>query len=106
MRVAVFGASAMVGQGVLDACLQDPRVDDILVVARTPLNPRHPRRRFGWRAGPWALETGSGRVEELGGPRPDLAVIKAGRPGGPPPTGVEDEPPGRVRPGQRRVLGM
>lgn len=31
----------MVGQGVLDACLRDPRVSDVLVVGRTPLNPRH-----------------------------------------------------------------
>ncbi|MEV6181834.1 epimerase [Streptomyces sp. NPDC052016] len=45
MRVAVFGASGMVGHGVLDACLQDPRVDDILVVGRTPLNLRHPKVR-------------------------------------------------------------
>ncbi|MDX3762410.1 epimerase [Streptomyces sp. AK02-04a] len=45
MRVAVFGASGMVGHGVLDACLNDPRVGDILVVGRTPLNLRHPKVR-------------------------------------------------------------
>jgi nucleoside-diphosphate-sugar epimerase len=45
MRVAVFGVSGMVGHGILDACLQDPRVDDILNVGRTPLNLHHPKVR-------------------------------------------------------------
>lgn len=35
----------MVGHGLLDACHQDPRVDDILVVGCTPLNLRHPKVR-------------------------------------------------------------
>ncbi|MFE0820693.1 hypothetical protein [Streptomyces sp. NPDC058847] len=43
--MAVFGASGMVGHGVLDACLNDPRVGDILVVGRTPLNLRRPKVR-------------------------------------------------------------
>lgn len=45
MRVIVFGVSGMVGHGVLDACLRDARVDDILVVGRRPLNLRHPKVR-------------------------------------------------------------
>ncbi|MFE2912966.1 NAD-dependent epimerase/dehydratase family protein [Kitasatospora indigofera] len=45
MRVAVLGASGMVGHGVLDACLRDPRVEDVLVVGRTPLNTVHPKVR-------------------------------------------------------------
>ncbi|MFF2732251.1 NAD-dependent epimerase/dehydratase family protein [Streptomyces sp. NPDC058008] len=42
MRVAIFGASGMVGHGVLDACLRDPRIHDILVIGRAPLGLRHP----------------------------------------------------------------
>ncbi|WP_405539428.1 epimerase [Streptomyces sp. NBC_00075] len=45
MRVVIFGASGMVGQGVLRACLLDRSVDDILVVGRTPLNVVHRKVR-------------------------------------------------------------
>ncbi|SEO49573.1 Rossmann-fold NAD(P)-binding domain-containing protein [Actinacidiphila rubida] len=41
MRVAVFGASGMVGHGVLDACLRDPGITDVLVVGRRPLGADH-----------------------------------------------------------------
>jgi uncharacterized protein YbjT (DUF2867 family) len=37
MKVIVFGASGMIGQGVLRECLLDPRVERVLVVGRTPL---------------------------------------------------------------------
>jgi uncharacterized protein YbjT (DUF2867 family) len=43
MRVAVFGASGMVGGGVLLECLDDPRVASVLVVGRTPTGMRHPK---------------------------------------------------------------
>ncbi|MFE5941983.1 NAD(P)H-binding protein [Streptomyces sp. NPDC056480] len=33
----LFGASGMVGQGVLRACLEDPEVTEVLAVARRPL---------------------------------------------------------------------
>jgi len=36
MRVILFGATGMVGQGVLRECLLDPEVTDVLVVGRTP----------------------------------------------------------------------
>ncbi|QFZ72487.1 NAD(P)H-binding protein [Streptomyces fagopyri] len=45
MRVALFGASGMVGQGVLRACLQDGEVEEVVLVARTPLKARHPKIR-------------------------------------------------------------
>ncbi|MGC0367424.1 uncharacterized protein YbjT (DUF2867 family) [Rhodococcus sp. 27YEA15] len=35
MRVAIFGASGMIGQGVLRACLADPTVEQIVVIGRT-----------------------------------------------------------------------
>ncbi|WP_052424649.1 NAD-dependent epimerase/dehydratase family protein [Streptomyces fulvoviolaceus] len=40
MRVIIFGATGMTGQAALRACVEDPGVDEILVVGRTPL----PRR--------------------------------------------------------------
>ncbi|GGN46168.1 NAD-dependent epimerase/dehydratase family protein [Streptomyces fuscichromogenes] len=45
MRVIVFGASGMVGQGVLRACLLEPDVTEVLAVVRIPLNSEHPKLR-------------------------------------------------------------
>jgi uncharacterized protein YbjT (DUF2867 family) len=36
MKVILFGATGMVGQGVLRECLVDPGVTDVLVVGRSP----------------------------------------------------------------------
>lgn len=35
MKVILFGATGMVGQGVLRECLPDPDVDAVLAVGRT-----------------------------------------------------------------------
>lgn len=43
MKVIIFGATGMVGQGVLRECLLDPRVERVLAVGRTPLEARHPK---------------------------------------------------------------
>ncbi|AJE38966.1 NAD(P)H-binding protein [Streptomyces nodosus] len=43
MKVVLFGASGMVGQGVLRACLLDPAVTRVLVVVRNPLGVSHPK---------------------------------------------------------------
>jgi uncharacterized protein YbjT (DUF2867 family) len=45
MRVAVFGASGMVGAGVLRECLDDARVTSLLVVGRTACGVTHPKLR-------------------------------------------------------------
>ena len=37
MKAILFGASGMVGQGVLRECLLDPEVESILSIGRTPL---------------------------------------------------------------------
>ncbi len=37
MNVIIFGASGMVGQGVLRECLLDPAVTKVLVIGRSPL---------------------------------------------------------------------
>ncbi|MFF3751839.1 NAD-dependent epimerase/dehydratase family protein [Streptomyces sp. NPDC002018] len=45
MNVVIFGASGMVGQGVLQACLRDERVSGVLAVVRGPLGVSHPKLR-------------------------------------------------------------
>jgi uncharacterized protein YbjT (DUF2867 family) len=45
MNVVIFGATGMVGQGVLRECLLDPRVDRVLVVGRSSLGQHHPKLR-------------------------------------------------------------
>ncbi|WP_353946403.1 NAD-dependent epimerase/dehydratase family protein [Streptomyces sp. HUAS MG91] len=45
MRIIIFGATGMVGQGVLEACLRDEAVTDVLVVGRTPTGRDHPKLR-------------------------------------------------------------
>lgn len=41
MKIVLFGASGMIGQGVLRECLLDPDVDLVLSVGRTPLAQKH-----------------------------------------------------------------
>ena len=43
MRVVLFGATGMVGQGVLRECLRDDSVSQIVCVGRTPLELQHPK---------------------------------------------------------------
>lgn len=43
MKVVLFGATGMVGQGVLMECQKDPEVTEILSVGRTPLATSHPK---------------------------------------------------------------
>lgn len=43
MRVVLFGATGMVGQGVLRECLLDERVEAVLAVGRTPLGTSDPK---------------------------------------------------------------
>lgn len=45
MRVIIFGASGMVGAGVLLECLEDPRVTSVVAVVRRPTGRRHPKLR-------------------------------------------------------------
>ncbi|MFB9450696.1 epimerase [Dactylosporangium vinaceum] len=45
MRVIVFGATGMVGMGVLRECLLAPDVSEVLVVTRTPTGVEHPKLR-------------------------------------------------------------
>jgi uncharacterized protein YbjT (DUF2867 family) len=43
MNVVIFGATGMVGQGVLRECLLDPDVHRVVVVGRTPTGQQHPK---------------------------------------------------------------
>jgi uncharacterized protein YbjT (DUF2867 family) len=45
MRVVLFGASGMVGQGVLIECLRDPGVAEVIAVVRSPLDRSDPKLR-------------------------------------------------------------
>ena len=41
MRVAIFGATGMVGRGVLRECLRDPSVERVLLIVRAPAGFAH-----------------------------------------------------------------
>src|SRR5471030_66727 len=45
MKVILFGATGMVGQGVLRVCLLDPGVESVLVVGRSPTGASDPKLR-------------------------------------------------------------
>lgn len=45
MKVILFGATGMVGQGVLRECLLDPKVESVLSVGRGTTGESHPRLR-------------------------------------------------------------
>ncbi len=45
MRVIVYGASGMVGYGVLRECLEDPGVADVVAIGRAALGRSHPKLR-------------------------------------------------------------
>jgi uncharacterized protein YbjT (DUF2867 family) len=43
VRVILFGATGMVGQGVLRECLLDERVEAVLTIGRSPVGVSHPK---------------------------------------------------------------
>ena len=45
MKVILFGASGMVGAGVLQECLDDDRVTEVVAILRSPLGRSHPKLR-------------------------------------------------------------
>jgi uncharacterized protein YbjT (DUF2867 family) len=45
MKVILFGATGMVGQGVLRECLLDPGIESVLAVGRNPLREQQPKLR-------------------------------------------------------------
>ena len=45
MKVILFGATGMVGQGVLRECLLDSGIESVLAVGRSPIGERQPKLR-------------------------------------------------------------
>jgi uncharacterized protein YbjT (DUF2867 family) len=45
MKVIIFGATGMVGQGVLRECLLDPEVESVLTIGRSPTGQYHEKLR-------------------------------------------------------------
>src|ERR1700760_1018703 len=45
MKIVLFGATGMVGQGVLRECLADARVDEVLAVGRNSVEVDDPKLR-------------------------------------------------------------
>jgi nucleoside-diphosphate-sugar epimerase len=45
MKVILFGATGMVGQGVLRECLQDEGIESVLSISRSPTGQTHPKLR-------------------------------------------------------------
>ncbi|MGE5277334.1 MAG: epimerase [Acidobacteriota bacterium] len=45
MKVVLFGATGMIGQGVLRECLLDAEVEQVLAIGRRPTGARHPKLR-------------------------------------------------------------
>ena len=45
MKVILFGATGMVGQGVLRECLVEPDVERVLVVGRSPTGQQNAKLR-------------------------------------------------------------
>ena len=43
MKAIIFGASGMVGMGALLECLDDNRIDSVLVIGRSPCGVAHPK---------------------------------------------------------------
>jgi uncharacterized protein YbjT (DUF2867 family) len=43
MKVLLFGATGMIGQGVLRECLLDPRIAEVRSILRTPSGVTHPK---------------------------------------------------------------
>jgi uncharacterized protein YbjT (DUF2867 family) len=45
MKAIIFGATGMVGQGVLRECLLDPEIESVLTIGRGPTGRQHPKLR-------------------------------------------------------------
>jgi uncharacterized protein YbjT (DUF2867 family) len=63
MKVILFGATGMVGQGVLRECLLDPAVERVLVVGRSPIGQPHEKLRELVRADVTALDADEAQLQ-------------------------------------------
>ncbi len=65
MNVVIFGATGMVGQGVLRECLIDPTVTRVLTVGRSATGASHPRLKQIVHADFFDLEPIAGELRDL-----------------------------------------
>ena len=62
MKVILFGATGMVGKGVLRQCLLDPDVESVLSIARRPSGLSHPKLRDLVRADMFDFNVNAGEL--------------------------------------------
>jgi uncharacterized protein YbjT (DUF2867 family) len=65
MKILIFGATGMVGQGVLHECLADAAVSQMMTVGRTPLERSHPKMRQVVQADPAALDALAAELADM-----------------------------------------
>ncbi|NHZ60786.1 NAD(P)H-binding protein [Massilia genomosp. 1] len=65
MRVLIFGATGMVGQGVLRECLQAADVEQVVAIGRTPTGQRHPKLRDVVHADLFNYATVSAQLDDI-----------------------------------------
>ncbi|MRH87489.1 NAD-dependent epimerase/dehydratase family protein [Nocardia sp. SYP-A9097] len=65
MKVILFGGTGMIGQGVLDECLRDERVEQVLAVGRGALATANPKLRELVEADPTDLSAVAGELAEF-----------------------------------------
>lgn len=63
MKVILFGATGMVGKGVLRQCLLDPDVESVLSIARRPSGLSHPKLRDLVRADMFDFNANAGELK-------------------------------------------
>jgi len=65
MKVILFGASGMIGGGVLRECLEDPQVESVLSVGRRACGVSHPKLREALLPDLGSLDEGDARLKGL-----------------------------------------
>jgi uncharacterized protein YbjT (DUF2867 family) len=65
MKVILFGATGMIGQGVLNECLRDERVEQVLAVGRSSLRVENPKLRELVQPDPADLSAIAGELPEF-----------------------------------------
>ena len=63
MKVILFGATGMVGKGVLRQCLLDPEVESVLAIGRSPSGVSHPKLRDLVRADMFDFTANAGELD-------------------------------------------
>jgi uncharacterized protein YbjT (DUF2867 family) len=78
MNIVLFGATGMVGQGVLRECLLSPDVSSVLAIGRSPLPQQHPKLRSLVHADLHNYESISADLKEIDAAYFCLGITSAG----------------------------